>query len=169
VAYRIEQKMTLIFGYLTPKQKIIWDLKSSGLQEVAIAKKLSITRQTVHKSLDTANLKIGDALQEIAKINKIDIETVNAQKGFLKGYSNHLKTSAFVTFSAKNGIQVWYKHEGNCEKCKKIETCRSTLLAEAKDRNFLLLDDTSKILPSKLADALFAKIAGEQNEQTKEN
>jgi hypothetical protein len=35
------------------------------------------------------------------------------------------------------------------------------LLAEAKDRNFLLLDDTNKILPSKLAEALFAKITGE--------
>ncbi len=161
--------MTLSFGYLTPKQRTMWELKSSGLQEAHIAKKLNITRQTVHKSLDIANLKIEDALQEAAKINKIDIQTVNAQKGFLKGYSNHFKTPAFVTFSAKNGIQVWYKHEGNCEKCKKLETCRNTLLAEAKDRNFLLLDDTKKILPSKLAQALFAKITGEEDEHTKKD
>lgn len=161
--------MSLSFGYLTPKQRAMWDLKSSGLQEVHIARKLNVTRQTVHKSLDIANLKIGDALQEVAKINKIDIETVNAERGFLKGYSNPFKTTAFVTFSAKNGVQVWYKHEGDCEKCKKLQTCRDTLLAEAKDRNFLLLDDTSKILPSKLAEALFAKISGEQNEYTKEN
>ena len=46
---------------------------------------------------------------------------------------------------------------------------RNTLLAEAKDRNFLLLDDTSKILPSKLAEALFAKIAGEEDEHTKKD
>ncbi len=161
--------MTLSFGYLTPKQRAIWNLKSSGLQEVKIARKLNVTRQTIHKSLDIANLKISDALQEVAKINKIDIETLNPKVGFLKGYSNHFKTPAFVTFSAKNGVQVWYKHEGNCEKCKKLETCRSTLLAEAKDRNFLLLDDTSKILPSKLAEALFEKIAGEQNAHTKKN
>jgi DNA-binding CsgD family transcriptional regulator len=161
--------VTLSFGYLTTKQRAIWDLKSSGLQEAHIAKKLNITRQTVHKSLDIANLKIGDALQEVAKINKIDIETVSAERGFLKGYSNPFKTPAFVTFSAKNGIQVWYKHDGNCEKCKKLETCRNTLLAEARDRNFLLLDDTSKILPSKLAEALFAKIAGEEDEHTKKD
>ncbi len=161
--------MTLSFGYLTPKQKIIWDLKSSGLQEVQIGRKLNVTRQTVHKSLDIANLKIGDALQEVAKINKIDIETLNAERGFLKGYSNPFKTPAFVTFSAKNGVQVWYKHEGDCEKCKKLETCRNTLLAEAKDRNFLLLDDTSKILPSKLAEALFDKITGEEDEYTKKD
>jgi outer membrane protein assembly factor BamB len=154
--------MTLSLGYLTPKQKTIWDLKNSGLQEAHIAHKLNVTRQTVHKSLDTANLKIGEALQEVAKINKIDIQTVNAQRGFLKGYSNHFKTPIFITFTAKNGIQVWYKHEGNCEKCSKLQTCQDTLLAEAKDRNFLLLDDTSKILPSKLAEALFAKITGKK-------
>jgi hypothetical protein len=156
--------MTLSFGYLTPKQRIMWDLKTNGLQEAHIAKKLQVTRQTVHKALDTANLKIGEALEETAKINKIDIQTVDSTKGFLLGYSAHFKTKAFVTFSAKNGIQVWYKHKDcDCTKCNKLQTCRETLLAEAKDRNFLLLDDTNKILPSQLAEALFSKIMGEKD------
>jgi hypothetical protein len=154
--------MTLSLGYLTAKQKMIWDLKSSGLQEANIARKLSVTRQTVHKALDIANVKIGEALEEVAKINKIEVETVDSNRGFLKGYSAHFKTQAFITFSAKNGIQLWYKHEGNCEKCSSLQTCRETLLTEAKDRNFLILDDTSKILPSKLAEALFTRITGEQ-------
>jgi hypothetical protein len=153
--------MTLSLGYLTAKQKMIWDLKSSGQKEANIARKLNITRQTVHQTLDIANLKIGEALQEVAKINKIETQKIDPDKGFLLGYSSHFKTQAFITFSAKNGVQVWYKHEGDCEKCSKLQTCRDTLLAEAKDRNFLILDDTSKILPSKLAEALFAKITGE--------
>jgi hypothetical protein len=153
--------MTLSLGYLTAKQKMMWDLKSSGLQEAKIARKLNITRQTVHQTLDIATLKIGEALTEVAKINKIEVQSLDPNRGFLKGYSNHFKTQAFVTFSAKNGIQLWYKHEGDCEKCQKLQTCRETLLSEAKDRNFLILDDTSKILPSKLAEALFAKITGE--------
>ena len=140
--------MTLRLGYLTPKQKIIWDLKSRGQQEASIARKLNVTRQTIHSVLDTANIKIGEALKEVAEINKIEIETLDPNRGFLKGYNSHFKTQAFVTFSAKNGIQLWYKHEGDCEKCSKIEICRETLLAEAKDRNFLILDDTNKILPS---------------------
>ena len=153
--------MTLSLGYLTPKQKTIWDLKYKGLQEVNIARKLGITRQTVNKAVTTANSKIQDALTETAKINKIEIQTVDPTKGFLLGYSSHFKTKAFITFSAKNGVQVWYKHDGDCEKCSKLQTCRETLLIEAKDRNFLLLDDTRNILPSKLAEALFAKIIGE--------
>ncbi len=153
--------MTLSSGYLTPKQRQIWDLKRNGLQEATIARKLSVTRQNVHQSLDTAHLKVGEALEETAKINKIEIQKLDQNKGFLLGYSSHFKTAAFITFSAKNGVQVWYKHDGDCEKCSKLQTCRETLLAEAKDRNFLLLDDTSKILPSKLAEALITKITGE--------
>jgi transcriptional regulator len=153
--------MTLSLAYLTQKQRQIWDLRSRGLQEANIARKLNVTRQTVHQTIDTAKIKVAQALEETAKINKIDIETLNVDKGFLKGYSTHFKTQAFITFSAKNGVQVWYKHEGDCEKCNKLQTCRDTLLAEAKDRNFLILDDASKVLPSKLAEALFARISGE--------
>jgi DNA-binding CsgD family transcriptional regulator len=154
-------RMTLSLGYLTPKQKMIWSLKTGGLQEANIARKLNITRQTVHQTIDTATSKIGEALEETAKINKIEIQTVDPIKGFLLGYSNHFKTTAFVTFSAKNGIQVWYKHEGDCLKCKSLQKCRETLLEEAKDRNFLILDETSSILPSKLAESLIKKITGE--------
>ena len=139
----------------------MWDLKSSGIPEATIARKLNITRQTVHQALDNANLKVAQALEETAKINKIETQKMDADKGFLLGYSSHFKTATFITFSAKNGVQVWYKHEGNCQKCSKLESCRETLLSEAKDRNFLILDDTSKILPSKLAEALFTRITGE--------
>jgi hypothetical protein len=157
--------MSLSLGYLTAKQKMMWDLKSSGLQETKIARKLNVTRQTVHKALNIANVKIVDALEEVAKINKIEVQTLDPNRGFLKGYSSHFKTQAFVTFSAKNGVQLWYKHEGNCEKCSKLQTCRETLLTEAKDRNFLILEDTNKILPSKLAEALFAKITEESDKE----
>jgi hypothetical protein len=153
--------MALSLGYLTPKQTQLWDLKSSGVPEATIARRLNITRQTVHQTIGTANTKIAEALEETAKINKIETQKLFPEKGFLMGYSVHFKTPVFITFSAKNGIQVWYKHEGDCEKCRKLQTCRETLLAEARDRNFLIIEDPSKISPSKLAEALFSKIAGE--------
>jgi hypothetical protein len=158
--------LRLSLGYLTTKQKIVWDLKNKGCPEAGIAKKLHITRQTVHKALDTANIKIGEALQETAKINKLEIQKFEPEKGYLLGYSSHFKTQTFITFSAKNGIQVWYKHEGDCTKCSRINECRAALLQEIKDRNFIIFDETSKVLPSKLAEALFSKIIGEPNEPT---
>ena len=153
--------MSLSLGYLTIKQRQLWDLKSSGLPEATIARNLNITRQSVHQALDIASSKIDEALQETAKINKIETQKIDPDKGYLLGYSSHFNTQAFITFSAKNGVQVWYKHEGDCEKCNKLQSCRETLLAEAKDRNFLILDDTTKISPSALAEALIAKITGE--------
>ena len=153
--------MSLSLGYLTPKQKTIWDLKSSGMRKASIARKLGITRQTVQRALDMATLKVGEALEEAARINNIQVSSINPSKGFLRGYSPHFKAQAFVTFSAKNGVQVWYRHDGDCEKCSRLEQCRQTLLSEAKDRNFLIHDDTSNLPPSKLAEALFTKITGD--------
>ena len=159
--------MSLSTAYLTPKQRIIWGLKTSGKQEANIARELNVTRQTIHKAINTANNRIGESLTEAAQLNKIEIQTIDATKGFLSGYSPHFKTQAFVTFTAKNGIQIWYKHEGHCQKCKRLKQCRDMLVAEAKERNFLLTEDVNQILPSKLADALFSKISGEQkNEAT---
>lgn len=153
--------MSLSVGYLSPKQRQMWGLKSSGVNEATIARQLGVTRQTVHQTLGTATLKLTEALEETAKLNKIEIQKLNPNKGFLLGYSSHFKTAAFITFSAKNGVHVWYKHEGDCQRCKQLQTCREALLTEAKDRNFIILDDTSKVLPSKLAEALISKIIGE--------
>ena len=156
--------MNLRMGYLTQKQSLIWSLNNNGLTEASIARKLFITRQTVHHALNAANQKIGESLEETANINKIEIKTVDPSKGFLVGYSSHFKSQAIVTFSAKNGIQIWYKHEGDCEKCKRLNTCREVLLEEARDRKVLLQDQTSQILPSKLAEILFSAITGERKD-----
>jgi DNA-binding CsgD family transcriptional regulator len=158
--------MGLSTGYLTPKQRQIWGLKTSGLQEANIARRLNITRQTVHKTIDLANKRINEALKEAAELNRIEIQTLDAHNGFLSGYSSHFKTQAFVTFSAKNGVQVWYKHEGHCDNCTRLQTCREMLVAEATERNFLLTEDADKIVPSKLADALFSRIAGAKKATT---
>jgi hypothetical protein len=157
--------MSLTTAYLTSKQRTIWGLKSKGQQEASIARELKVTRQTVHKAINTANTRILDSLTEAAKLNNIEIATINVTRGFLSGYSPHFKTQAFVTFSAKNGIHVWYKHEGHCENCSRLKTCQEMLVSEANARNYLLTEDTDKISPSKLAEVLFNKILGEKNDK----
>ena len=79
----------------------------------------------------------------------------------LTGYSTHFKTKAIVTFSAKTGIQVWYKHEGDCQNCEQLQNCRETLLAEAQERNMPAPESPEAILPSEFAKSLFSKITGE--------
>jgi transcriptional regulator len=155
------EQTSLSTGYLTPTQKTIWKLKSTGLPEASVARKLNVTRQTVHKALDIANSKVQESLEEIARINKIKIQTLNPANGVLIGYSSHFKTKAIVTFSAKTGIQVWYRHEGDCRSCEQLQTCKETLLAEAKDRNIPTPENPDIILPSEFAKTLFSKITGE--------
>jgi hypothetical protein len=158
--------MTLSAGYLTTKQRILWGLKNRGQKEAFIARELDITRQTVHKAIDSANTKIGESLKETAELNKIEIQSLDAEKGFLSGYSPHFKTQAFVTFSTKNGVQVWYKHEGHCQSCSKLASCREKLIAEAVERNFLLTEEIDTIMPSKLADVLFSKIMERKTDES---
>ena len=153
--------MTLSMGYLTSRQKWIWHLKSKGLLQASIARRLNVTRQTVHKALNVANTKVSQALLETAKINKIKVRTVDPTNGILIGYSPEFKTTAIITFSARNGVQIWYRHEGDCENCDQLQVCRTMLLAEAEDRNIQLPENSNSMLPSKLAEILFSKIIGE--------
>ena len=152
--------MSLSAGYLTPKQKLVWKLKNTGLQEATIARRLKVTRQTIHKALNTANSKVYTSLEETARINKIRIEKTDPSLGILTGYSTHFKTVALITFSAKNGVQIWYKHQGDCKNCEDLQTCRESLLAEARDRNVSLPENSTTALPSELAETLFTKLTG---------
>lgn len=148
----------LTVGYLTYKQMQIWDLKKKGILEAHIARKLGVTRQTVHKAVEVANSKISQALWEIAKLNKIRVNEVDPAKGILTGYSREFKTPVIITFSAKNGVQIWYKHKGNCEKCDQLETCQRMLLEELEDRNISPPENLESISPSELAEFLLQKI-----------
>jgi len=153
--------LALSAGYLTSKQMKIWDLKRRGFLEAGIARELSVSRQTVHKAADVADRKVSQALMEMAKLNKIKVKTVDPAIGILSGFSSEFKTPVIITFSAKNGVQVWYKHEGDCENCDHLENCRKTLLAEIEGRNIQPPENLGSISPSKIAELLFQKITGE--------
>lgn len=153
--------MALSTAYLTSKQTKIWNLKGKGLLEANIARRLNVSRQTVHKALNIANAKISQALQETARLNKIRVKTLDPNNGILVGYSQEFKTLVMITFSARNGVQIWYKHEGDCKNCDQLQACRTTLLIEAEERDIQLPKNHDSMLPSKLADVLFSKVMGE--------
>ena len=58
--------MSLSSGYLTAKQRLLWGLKRGGLREADIARKFQVSRVTVHQAVATANVRIGEALEEAA-------------------------------------------------------------------------------------------------------
>jgi hypothetical protein len=119
---------------------------------------VGITRQSVNKAINAIDSKVSKALLEAAQLNKIEISRVDPEKGFLLGRSSTLAMATLITFSDKNGIQLWYKGEGHCPDCERLDSCKEKLLTEAKVRDILLPKNAETMQPSKLADLLFKKI-----------
>ena len=146
------------FGYLTPKQRRYWSLRRDGLTQAEISRKMDVTRQTVNKAFDAINSRVSKALLEAAQVNKIEISRLDPEKGFLVGRSPRTGTGVLITFSERNGIQIWYKGESGCSECTERNNCTQTLLIEAEDRGIKLPEKTGGMEPSELADILFKKI-----------
>ncbi len=142
---------------LTTKQIALWRLKRSGLRISEIATRLGISRQAVHKSLRIIEAKIYKALVSTATAAKIEIKNIDIEKGLLIGWSPWLKVDVYIIFSAKNGIQIWFKHEGNCKECPLRNDCKNLLLEEAKERG-ITLPKEKNIEPSQLAKIFFKKL-----------
>lgn len=153
--------MSFKFGYLTPKQRKFWGLRRKGLTEAEISRKMTVTRQTVNKTFNVIDSKVSRALLEAAEINRVEVRRVNSERGFLQGYSPMFGMEVLVTFSEKNGIQVWYRGEGGCAKCSWLRSCRQKLLTEAKERGILLPEDAEAMEPSRLSEILIEKITEE--------
>jgi hypothetical protein len=153
--------MNLRLGYLTPKQRKYWGLRRSGLTQADISRKMDVTRQTVNKTFIAIDSRVSKALLEAAQINRIDTSRVNQEKGYLLGRSRSLGLDVLITFSERNGIQIWYKGESGCSECTGRNSCKRTLLTEAEDRKIPLPEKAQDMEPSKLADILFKKIVEE--------
>ena len=147
-------------GYLTDKQLSFWNLRRQGLTQAEVSRKIGVTPQTTNKTFNAIDAKIARALTDAAQLNRLDIRGMDLKKGYLSGYSSTWKTEVLVTFSMANGIQIWYKGEGDCSDCSKAESCRQALIRESEERGITLPRDKAKINPSHLADNLFKAILG---------
>ena len=152
--------MAFQFGYLTPKQRRFWRLRFNGLTQAEISREMEITRQTVNKTLNVIDSKVTKALLEAAQLNKVTINRMDSEKGFLLGHSSALGMALLITFSDANGVQIWYKGEGHCSECEWLQSCKQTLITETKVRG-IQVSNAEKMEPSKLADILFEKIMKE--------
>ena len=153
--------MSFMSGYLTPKQRKYWGLRRSGLTQAEISREMDVTRQTVNKTFNVIDSRVSKALLEAAQVNRVEISRVEPEMGFLLGRSPSLGMDALITFSDRNGIQVWYRGEGDCSECSWLSSCKRKLLMEAEDRGIQLPEEAEDMEPSQLAETLFKKIMGE--------
>jgi len=131
-----------------------------GLTASEIASRLGVSRQAVHKGLQAVENKVYRALISAAVASKIEIKRVDARRGVLVGWSPWLKTEVIITFSARNGVQIWFRHKGDCRECPLRDECIRILRGEAEERG-IRLPGAEGMEPYQLADILFKKILEE--------
>jgi len=76
----------------------------------------------------------------------------------LLGRSPALGMDALITFSDVNGLQLWFRGEGNCSECDLADQCKATLIREAKFRGIELPENFDEVQPTLIADMLFEVI-----------
>ncbi|MFZ3168242.1 MAG: hypothetical protein WA130_11555 [Candidatus Methanoperedens sp.] len=144
-----------MFLPLNDKQFEFWRLRRSGILSIDIARLFNISKQAVSKALLTMDERIENTLLEMAHANQIEVEKINMGRGILFGHSAPFNSNAIIFVSAKRGMQVWYKHEGNCGACTRYAQCIE-LLWDFADEMKIKLEKTDD--PTKLADELFEKL-----------
>jgi len=143
-----------MFLPLNDRQFEFLRLRRSGILSIDIARLFNISKQAVSKALLTMDERIENTLHEMARASQIEVEKVNLGRGVLFGHSAPFNTSAIIFVSAKRGMQVSYKHEGNCGACTRYAKCIEFLwdFADEMKVKFEKNDD-----PTKLAEKLFGK------------
>jgi len=141
-------------GYLTPREAGIWELRRGKLNQSEIGRRLSTSRQAAHQALVVIDAKMEQAFSEAAKINGLDLSRVNLVEGIAVAHSTVHDMDVILSYSVKNGLRIWYMHEGECSRCAKAKECRDYLVVEAAERG-IELDDRK--LPTKMAFDLFSR------------
>jgi hypothetical protein len=142
--------------YPTDKQLEIWKLKRKKLTGKEIASQKEVSPGFVSKTWTEANQRIKGLLENAAYMNKITLDLINEELGFARGQSHMLDVRCYITFSPKNGVQVWYEHKGDCVSCEKNSVCREILVQEFKERDLNI--DKPTMPPTDLAELLFQQL-----------
>jgi len=149
--------LTFRVGYLTPREGGIWDLRRRNHSQSDIGRKLSVSRQAVHKAYQIIDQKVEQAFREAADTNHLEVKTINLVEGVMIAHSPAHDIPVVVSLSQTNGLKVWYLYEGNCDTCHLESSCRSTLEAEAIERGIQLHASDQWIPPTQLAGEIFGR------------
>ncbi|MDD1729044.1 MAG: hypothetical protein LUQ50_08230 [Methanospirillum sp.] len=137
------------------KQFGFWVMRRKGIPNITIANLLGISRQAVSRGLLTMDKKIDTSLREMANANQIAVEIINVEHGILMGRSIPFNAEAIIFVSEKHGVQVWYKHEGDCDSCQLYKDCIELIWDYSKELGILIKTTDN---PTIMADELFEKV-----------
>jgi len=145
---------------LSPRQKLIWSLLSRGLSVSEVARRLRTTPQYVHQTKRAAEAKLLRALMEAARASSIQIKLARPEAGILWGYHPGLRRDAIITYTARQGIKIWYWYDNPEEVTDQafLNETREYLLTFAEERGIHLAEEEKKLHPAKLANIIFSRL-----------
>jgi len=116
-----------------------------------------VTRQAVYLALRLADRNMMKAFKELAATYKVKDFKIDTEKGLLIGQSQALGSAVIMAYSPGNGIQMWYKYDGQCDGCEKRGECLSLVKGEARRLGVELLKGDQDLPPAKLAEVVFRR------------
>jgi hypothetical protein len=147
---------------LSNKQNVVWAFILGGLSVSSIAEKLNTTRQYVNQTRLTADAKLSATLMEVARVNDLQVTSLNPRKGLLVGYHPFLKRKAIITYSSVDGIKIWYWYDNPEEITDQnaLLKSRQYLWNIARERGLDLKCDP-EMHPARLAHVIFCTLIPE--------
>ena len=144
-----------MFLPMNDKQFEFWKMRRNGVPNITIANALGISRQAVSRALLLMDERIESTLREMARANQIAVEKINTERGILLGQSIPFQTPAIIFVSEKQGVQVWYEHDGDCGSCQRYTECIELVWDYATELG-IRIEKTAD--PTKMAEELFTKV-----------
>ena len=90
-----------------------------------------------------------------ANMNRIKIDEISTEVGFAIGYNPATGARTYITYSPEYRVQVWFDHEGDCQKCELQSECDRILRGLAREWELTIPADMN---PTQVAKTLFDMI-----------
>ncbi len=132
----------------------------------------------VSRVLSRAKSKIEETLRQHANSHRLDVESVDGEKGLLTGFDYQANTSVYIVFTLGLGVIVWYEHSDYGGKlcdgspnagaktdgkpCPKREECRETLDTVLTEYNLTLNTKEEELYMTEQSVRIFAKLGQKQ-------
>ena len=145
------------FRYPTKQQSIIWLKRRSNIPPSVIAKELKVSRPFVSQAQKIAEGRIKKLILAAAQMNRISIDNISTEFGFARGFNTATDAKTYITFSPEFRVQVWFDHEGDCNKCELHSECDRILRGLAVEWGFSIPKEMN---PTEVAKTMFDRIMG---------
>jgi len=120
-------------GYPTKKQSRIWNLRWHNISVTEIAKQLKISKPMVSKAYKIAQNRIENLIIHTASTFRVNIQNISPEFGFAVGHCSATESRTFITYTPSLGVQTWFSHDGDCERCDSLSMCNEYLTRLAED------------------------------------